>query len=423
MVDTTTRYQTMSGWEAVAQAGQEDPGFAGWQNALFDQAANDVGINRLRLEIRSGSENPADYYLDNLAGRNPDPRCAQYLAVNDNADPLVLNPNGFHFSEVDSAVRKVVLPMKQRLEARGERLFISLTYVAFNRQCSDEFSDVHASPAEYAEFVLAAFRHLRDKFALVPDAVEIILEPNHNAGWTGTLIGQAMVATDGRLSAENFRPAFVAPSTAGLEEAIVYADEIYSVPGAQALLTELSYHRYRGVTDSNLRALAQRASAHGSRTAMLEHLGADVDQLYDDLTLANASAWQQFALAFPNEDTGNKYFAIIDGRPVIGSRTRYLRQYFRYVRMGARRVSARSGAGDVKAVAFVNADGKPVVVVHVAEGRTIELRGLRRGTYGASITTSSATGAELGDHVAAANGTISLSLPAAGVVTVYYKKE
>ena len=34
-VDTTTRFQTMSGWEAVTQSGQDEPGFAGWQQQLL----------------------------------------------------------------------------------------------------------------------------------------------------------------------------------------------------------------------------------------------------------------------------------------------------------------------------------------------------------------------------------------------------
>ena len=39
-VDTAMRFQAMSGWEAVTQAGQEEAGFAGWQQQLLDLAAN-----------------------------------------------------------------------------------------------------------------------------------------------------------------------------------------------------------------------------------------------------------------------------------------------------------------------------------------------------------------------------------------------
>ena len=54
VIDPTTTHQTMAGWEATAWASQESPAFPNFKDALFDQAVDDVGINRLRLEVRSG---------------------------------------------------------------------------------------------------------------------------------------------------------------------------------------------------------------------------------------------------------------------------------------------------------------------------------------------------------------------------------
>lgn len=420
-VDTLTRFQSMTGWEASAQAGQGFSGFESWRNSLFDQAVNDLGINRLRLGIVPGTENPTDYYVDELHGDSSDLRCKRLLTVNDNSDANVINPAGFHFSAVDSVVVKVVLPMRQRLEARGEHLFLNLNYIAFLKQCPPP-TYVHADPSEYGEFILAAFLHLRDTYGLIPDAVEIILEPD-NAGtpWSGTAIGQAMVATSSRLSAAGFHPAFIAPSTTSMANAVAYADDIDRVSGARSLLSELSYHRYSGVSDENLAALAARAKANGSRTSMLEHIGSDVEDLYKDLTVGQVSAWQQYTLAYPSDDDGAQYFPIIDGKAVMGSRSRYLRQYFHYVRMGARRLGARSDTPSLRSVAFQNVDGRLVIVMHVDKPGAIEVRGLRPGSYGASITTSSATGAELGDHMVGPNGILSLSAPAVGVLTAYRK--
>lgn len=65
-IDPSVSYQTMVGWEAVAQAGQiaevgtvtnrsnVNPAFPNYKNPLFDSAVNDLGLNRLRLELRSG---------------------------------------------------------------------------------------------------------------------------------------------------------------------------------------------------------------------------------------------------------------------------------------------------------------------------------------------------------------------------------
>jgi len=417
-IDTLVRFQTMSGWEATSQSGQADPRFEEFKNSLFDQAANAVGINRLRLEIVAGAENPVDYTVSKATT----PRCARWLTVNDNDNPHVINPAGFHFSALDSSVVRVVLPMKQRLEARGERLFVNLNYVAFLRQCPPPVY-VHAQPAEYAEFILATFLHLRDRFGFVPDAVEIILEPDNVAVWSGgALIGQAIVATADRLAGAGLRPIFVAPSTKALSQGIQYLDEIYRVPGVQPLVKELSYHRYGGASEADLTLLARRAKSVGARTAMLEHIGSGVEDLYTDLTVGQVSAWQQYTLAFPTEDNGAQLFRIVDGRPVVGSRTRYLRHYFHYVRMGAQRLGAQSASSNVRVVAFDNVDKNLVVVLHADRPGRVEVRGLRPGRYGASATTRSVTWAELGTQVVEAGGTLTVTIPAAGVVTVYGAK-
>ncbi|MBA3727441.1 MAG: hypothetical protein H0W86_13670 [Armatimonadetes bacterium] len=416
-IDTLARFQTMTGWEATAQAGQADRHFPAFRNSLFDQAVNDLGINRLRIAIFAGAENPLDF---GGAGEMPD-RCPRWNTVNDNDNPRVINPAGFHFTTLDSTVVSVVLPMRQRLEARGERLFLNLNYTAFLNQCPPALY-VHADPAEYAEFILATFLHLKETFGLVPDAVEMILEPDKVAAWQdGTLIGKAIVATADRLAAAGFQPILIAPSTADLGRALSYLNDIYRVPGAQPLLKEISYHRYGGASQENLSALAERAKTVGARTAMLEHIGSGVEDLYADLTIGQVSAWQQYTLAFPATDNGAHYFAIVDGRVVPGDRTRYLRQYFHYVRMGAQRVGAQSTPTSVRAVAFENANQGLAVVVHADRFSSVEVRGLRPGNYGVSATTSSQTSAELGDQIAGATGTLTFTAPAAGVMTVYSK--
>jgi hypothetical protein len=414
-VDTLARFQIMTGWEANTQSGQSDPAFPEFRDALFDEAVKELGINRLRVEIYAGEENPVDLIL--ATGDNQ--RCKRAATVNDNDNPRLINPAGFHFSVLDSTIARIVVPIKQRLEARGERLFVNLNYVAFLDQCPPPVY-VHAVPAEYAEFIFAAFVHLRDTFGFVPDAVEIILEPDNVTVWkNGKLIGEAMVATAARLAEAGFRPTFIAPSVADLGLALIYLDGIYSVPGVRPLLGEIAYHRYGTVAPVNLGALATRAKAEGARTAMLEHIGSDVEDLYADLTIANVSAWQQFTLAFPSADNGGHYFGIENARPVVASRTRYLRQYFHYVRLGAQRVGATSSASAVRAVAFENANRGLVVVVHTNRSGQVELKGLRPGNYGVSATTSDVTWAELGPQVAGPEGSLSFTAPGPGVMTVY----
>lgn len=433
-VDSTVRHQVMQGWEGSMQFGQDEAGFASWPLDSLVDGLTDLGINRVRLELRSGVENTVDWHA-RLQGRDYEQwRKVRYATVNDNADPMVIDTAGFQFSEIDRKIALLIDPLRTRLAAQGESLYVSLCLVAFVGEHPADY--VHSDPREYAEFVLALFQHLQRKSGWVPDAVELMLEPDNGTPWTGAKLGAALAATSTRLKAAGFSPEFIGPSTKRMSNAPTWFDAIEAVPGAAGLLTEIAYHRYGGVSEANLRAIADRAAKRGIRTAMTELIGADVDDLYDDLTIGNASAWQQYTLAFPGKDNGGHYYAWQDGRAVMGDRTRYLRQYFHYVRRGAVRVGASitdslaaggstggatGGATDAKATAFVHPMRGQVVVVHAPASGSLTVRGLRAATYAVTITTVDATGRELPDVVTDSTGVVRVALPAAGVLTLSAK--
>jgi len=100
---------------------------------------HDAGINRLRLEIRSGAENSSDTW------------------------------SGFHFSEMDDAIERIVNPLRAVIEADGEKLYVNVNYVAFTGQIKGA-GYIHDDPDEYAEFILATYLHLQDKYGWVPDS-------------------------------------------------------------------------------------------------------------------------------------------------------------------------------------------------------------------------------------------------------------
>jgi hypothetical protein len=423
-----TTYQTMSGWEATAQAGQLDVGRGGMSSAflryrdeLFDLAAGDLGINRLRVEVRSGAENPRDYFSEFLSGRATYAEWKRhwYEKVNDNADPLVIEHGGFQFSEVDHVMDHVVVPMRRRLEARRERLAVVLTYVDFARSSFEHYR----SPEEYAEFMLAAFEHLRARYGWVPDAVEVGLEPD-NTPWTGTRMGLAVAATAKRLRAAGFSPCFVAPSTTDMAKAVGYFDDMIAIPGVLGALRELSYHRYHGVSEKALREIARRATRDGIDTAMLEHIGSGHEDLLSDLTVGRVSAWQQFTLAYPTTDNGAQYYWIDQRDPSrpsvqLGQRTRWLRQYFRHVRAGATRIGASSSSGRLRPVAFVNRDGTYVVVVDATGGGPFVVEGLPAGSYGSYSTIQGGSGLEGQEARIGPGEPLHAALPARGVATLY----
>jgi hypothetical protein len=428
-VDPSETYQTISGWEMVAYALEpENPAFENFKDTLFDLAVHDVGINRLRLEIRSGSENTDDNWsgyqngtIDYQAWRS-----RRYATVNDNDDPYTINWSGFHFSEVDNAIERIVNPLREVLEADGEKLYVNVNYVAFTSQITDGIY-IHNDPAEYAEFVLATYLHLQEKYGWVPDSWEILLEPDNVSQWNGTLLGQAIVATAARLKDAGFEPVFVAPSNTNMGNAITYFDRMVEVPSAVEYLREFSYHRYGGVSQQNLQTIAARAHQFGINTSMLEWWSTSngYRTLHEDLKVGNNSAWQQGVLAGAL-NSAMALYVIDDSDPanpriILNDPTKFTRQYYRFVRPGALRIEAASQESIFDPLAFINKNGSYVVVVKCDAGGDFSIGGLAAGTYGIKYTTASRYNVDLPDQSISTGQAILTGIPAAGVITIYGK--
>jgi hypothetical protein len=166
---------------------------------------------------------------------------------------------------------------------------------------------------------------------------------------------------------------------------------------------------------------------YGVRTAMLEHITSGYDDLHDDLKVARNSAWQEFALAYPGTgDDGGIYYAIDTanpGRPLvrITPRAKFLRQYFRFIRPGAQRIEATTSKVDFDPVAFINTNGRYVVVVKANGDGTFTVGGLPGGRYGITYTTSAQYDVALPDVTLAAGQNLAAIMPAAGAITIYGK--
>jgi hypothetical protein len=379
-------FQTMRAWEATAWAGNLDRTPPSVRNEILDSAAA-LGITRLRVPVKAGSEQPVDHWRRWRAGEIDYDgwRCVRYATVNDNDDPDVIDWDGFNFSELDNVVETVVLPFRERLERRGEQARFNLNYVAFTDQlCGGEYIHVDHLD-EYAEFVLAAHVHLRDKYGLVPDSWEMILEPDNTDEWTPAKLAEAMEIVGPVLEAHGFNARFVAPSTVSMRGGLDWVRAIVDRPDARRYLWEISYHRYHAATSEAARQYGALAT-EVAPTAMLEWMPADHNALYTDLAVAQVSSWQQFALGDFGDDEEGKYFLIEEptaGEFVVrpGSRTSYLRPFIRNVRPGAIRIGAEVVNGNHRAVAFTNPDGGRVVGVWHRRSGSVVLEGLEPGEY------------------------------------------
>jgi O-glycosyl hydrolase len=427
-----THYQTISGWECVAWAAQESATFPNYREELLRRVVNEAGITRVRLEVRSGSENPTDYWTLFQQGQVEYSvwRANRYATINDNNDPNTFNPAGFHFSELDNTIERIVLPLRELVQANGETLYVNLNYVAFTAQIPQGGGYHHNDPAEYAEFILAVFQHMDARHGFTPDALEILLEPDNVSQWNGNLIGRAIVAVKKRLNEAGYDCEFIAPCCTSMANAITYFDAMAQVNGAIQALTELCYHRYSGVSDSNLAALANRAAQHNLRTSMLEWWSNNNSHhiLHQDLKAGNNSAWQHGALGGTGAglddsmtlyrvDTTNPASPVVS----LNRKGRLARQYYRFVRPGAVRIGAQTTNATFDPLAFVNPAGEWVVVVKAAAGGSFTVRGLPAGAYAVTYSTPTAFDAALPARNIAEGGEITVTMPRDGVCTIYSK--
>ncbi|MBY5956900.1 hypothetical protein KUV50_02055 [Membranicola marinus] len=403
-VDTSVTFQTIQGWECGTELAVMPDENIGTDTAIQyvkDEVAqlmvDSMGVTRVRLEVRSGSENPRDTWQELMNGQidYEDWQGLRYSAVNDNATPASLNWNGFHFSELDVKIHNAVLPLLKQLEKNGGELYVNLCYVSFLEDHQVE-GFLHRDPNEYAEFMLAVFQHMERTFGFVPDGVEVILEPGLAQFGDGRIVGECMVAAGEVLEKHGYAPEFIAPSSTNLIAAASpnMVGRFLDVDGVEKYWSEYSYHAYGGRTEENLIKIADIAARYDVRTAMLEwwNPGNTFFRLHADLTKGNNSAWEfRFSpLAPASTQYGN--FAIDwngkdDYQIDMRSHTKYISEYFRAIRPGAVRVSAVSDQEVANPVTFVNPDGRLVLIIAMTQKGKVRVKNLPPGRYAVTYTT------------------------------------
>jgi hypothetical protein len=424
-VNTALKYQTMRGWEAITRSWEINKGTNAYDGTwvtyaplVADHMVNELGVNRIAMPLSTGWANPVDYWSQFVNGQ------LTYTQWQSHSYEAT-DPNVHQTSEFDFYADTVLVPMKQRLAARGEKLYVNMIFGDFAASNPAPYS-FQANPAAYAAFAQFYVDRLKTKYGVVLDAFSMINEPD-NSGWDGVEIGSALVAVKSRLSAAGYANInYIAPSVAAASNTIPYANSIGTVSGALQALDTLTYHRYQ---PGDYNAIHSYAQAHGLETGMSEYYNATMDTLFDDLLLGQVSSWQKWAIAGlvggPNPQ-GRYISADISNpsNPVItlAPNTAALSLVFRHVRMGAVRVDAQSST--MRTVAFVNTDGSQVLVARRAPGSgsaSVTIAGLKPGTYGmrtATVAASQAT--DLADVVVPAAGSVTVSLPE-GYTTLYAK--
>lgn len=387
-IDATKRFQTIEAWEATAKmwefdkkADRFDGSWLPLRDPILTALILNGGISRLRLEIRSGAENPVDWWSRFRAGQvgYRGFKAHFYEKLNDNDDPRTLNPAGIQFAELDFRVENLILPAMRIAARHGKPMSFILCYVDFMWTQSKGTLSHARNPEEYAELIAATYTHLKQKYGLTPDALEIILEPDNSDDWRGRQIGEAIVAVSRRLEQQGTgKVPIIAPSVSVGRRAPAYFDEIAKVPGAAERVSVLSYHRYGGVfPKETLAEIAADARRIRARTAMLEYTHATVNELFDDLTDGNASSWQKYSIiGLYKDDSDTAPGNMLRASGTDGEKLRIgilpasaaLAQIFRSVPPGSVRIGATATGDPVRAVAFRKPDGGMTIAIKANKG-------------------------------------------------------
>jgi hypothetical protein len=218
-----------------------------------------------------------------------------------------------------------------------------------------------------------------------------------------------------------------------MTNAVKYFDEMMAVPGVSNYLTDLSYHRYGGVSDAALQDIAARAKQYGVRTGMLELINAGYEDLHQDLKIGLNSEWEQYGLSgcvVYSPTSGGPHITVSQVNPTVviyNNRTRYLMQYFKYVRRGAVRIDATSKISVLDPLAWVNTNGRFVVVVKATDAQSFSVGGLPPGRYGIFYTigpndeTFTEANVNLPDVELGSSQALTTGIPGKGIITVYAK--
>lgn len=418
-LDDTVHYQTMKGWEAAVLPTVRDdyeqdlPGFPN----LFAQAARDLNITRVRIDVFSGTEGRPGWGASYLSGAIRESELVKnyaYDIINDNDDPNVADLRGFDFALLDWQMEHLVLPYKQQVEEAGGQLFFYLSYIDQNKSSFRHYNN----PAEYAEFMLVLFDHLQERFGVVPSAIDVSNEADYITATNGTALGKVVVATAARLDAAGYHPEFIGASVVNRSHAVPYFDEMLAVPGAAERITELSYHCYYDSFGDSREAIGERVGRAGigsTQNECWEDRNTHAE-LHRDLKAGRAAAWQQ--------GTFNGSFYKIDRntwQAALQDRTKIKRQYYHYIRPGDVRIEATTTDDAMDPMAFVRPDGGRVVVVLATSSGTVTINALPPGAYEVSYSTDRAFDVHLPDANVRDREPVIVTIPASGVLTVTAK--
>ncbi len=401
-VDTADTHQTLRGWGCVLPWLMDVPDPLVAQ--IIDVGVNDLGLNCFRYEC------PAGWSTD----------VTRWEWLNDDDDPCHINWDAFNTADLDAKIAKWVLPVKQAVEANGEPFYLQVSPSWFDGGSSGSIPVwMFRNAGEYAEWAEALLLRLRDAHGIEADYYTICNEAANNNAFTSAAVVAKMIKTLApRLAEHGFATRFAFPESINAYAAYSAIQQVAGDDELWDLVDVITYHLYGGTDYRD--DLWAFAAPRGIQTAQTEFLGSSsftnvVDNLYNDMTVANVSEWEVYGMGFPVPDDARTSFT-------RSSHFWLFRQIMPYVRPGAVRVGATSDEATVRALAFERDGEVTVLLINTGGGsiaRTVNVSGLPAGEYAASRSVNEGVLKELGVRTVGPDGMLAIDLPAGALLTIY----
>jgi len=401
-LDQNVQYQTISGWGAASWS----PPWVSQslREALIQDAVNELGLTRLRLELPSGNGSEA--------------RAWEWS--NDDWDPLTINWSAFNTAAADRRIAEMVVPFKQAVEANGDPFNIYVSPSLFTGGSSGAAPVwLLNNPGEYAEFALAYLLNLKNTFGIEADFYCILNEAGNNNPFNASVVAQMIKTLGPQLEAAGFSTRIEFPESINAQTAWNgYIQSVMSDEDVWPYVGCLSYHLY-GTNDPYRSYIRDLGVSLDLPTAQTEYMNLNMNHLYDDLVLGGVSYWEIYGIGQcfewnPNNTSFNRIRQYWN-----------FRQVMHYVRPGAVRIEADTNDTNLRVLAFTH-DGRITVVLINGSGlRIVNVNNLPVGMYGVCQSVGGGVYQELGLQATILprgggdTGALTVSVPSNCVMTIY----
>jgi len=403
-IDSGVHHQTIRGWSCnphYLEGGKEQ------REQVIHEAVGSLGITRLRWQQPNGNRSNA----------------TRWEMENDNGDPDQADLSKFNTAYADQFVEGYVLPFKRRIEAAGDPFELWLSPSFFDGGSTGSVpAFLLESPGEYAEYATSFITYLRERHGIETNHYAICNEAGNNNAFKPAIVAEMTKVLGERMERLGLptRGQFSDGVNAGVTWN--YIQHAKDDPEVWKYVDVLSYHWYGRENQEWMARIRQFADQKGLDTAQSEFMHLKIDHLYDDLTIGGVSYWSIYGLGGPGPGGQNFWLRPDDTSFRRGNQFWNFRQVMHYVRPGAVRVGTYCGEPALRSLAFLRNGRITAILINTkppAATRSVTIRRLPPGDYGVCRCVNSKPYEELGVKTVAADGRLSVQVPANTVLTVY----